>query len=80
MEKQLEKLKEGLKDKVKSMETKIEEQESQYVFLIDKMGNMKIGGDLHIQKIKMEYESELENYHGNTKLELEFIKEDLQSR
>ena len=63
MEKQLEKLKEGLKDKVKSMETKIEESERQNVFLNDQMGHVKIGGDL--QKIKMECESELKNYRGN---------------
>ena len=50
MEKQLDKLKEGLKDKVKSMETKIEESERQNVFLNDQMGNVKIAGDL--QKIK----------------------------
>jgi hypothetical protein len=58
---ELEKLKEGLKDKVKSMETKVEESESQNVFLNYQMGNMNIEGDLQIQKIKMEYESEMNN-------------------
>lgn len=53
-----------LEEEIKSMETKIEEAKSQSVFLKDQMGNMKVESDLQIQKIKMEFEVEMNNLTG----------------
>ena len=53
-----------LEEEIKSMETKIEEAKSQSLFLKDQMGSMKVETDLQIQKIKMEFEVEINNLTG----------------
>merc|ERR1719422_1407926 len=53
-----------LEEELKSMETKIEEAKSQSAFLKDQMGNMKVESDLQIQKIKMEFEVEINGLTG----------------
>jgi len=62
------------------MQIKIEEAKSQGVFLKDQMGNMKVESDLQIQKIKMEFEVEINNLTGaldHKSALLEKLKDDL---
>jgi len=54
----------SLEEELKSMETKIEEAKSQSAFLKDQMGNMKVESDLQIQKIRMEFEVEINGLTG----------------
>jgi len=53
-----------LEEDIKAMETKIEEAKNQSVYLKDQMGSMKVENDLQIQKLKMEFEVEINNLNG----------------
>merc|ERR1719234_2075382 len=50
-----------LETDLKSMEAKVEESRTQCSYLKEQMGCLKVEGDLQVQKLKMEFEVEMNN-------------------
>jgi len=53
-----------MEEEERSLDLKVEEAKNQCAYLKDQMGNMKVESDLQIQKIKMEFEVEINNLTG----------------
>ena len=72
-----------LEDEVKTMENKLEESQKQHQYLKDQLGNTKVECDLQIQKLKMEFEVEIDKLNGTSSIKdglIDRLKDDVSSK